>query len=415
MGEKDRIMNRKVYIVEGKRTAIGKFLGSLSTVKPGDMTAQVMKAVMADTGVDPAQIDEVFVAHQHSAGQGPSIARRAQLEAGIPNEVPATTVNMQCGSGLKAAILAYNAIQAGEDIVLVGGVENMSQVPYILTNRVRKGVKMGPTSVDVQDSLYCDGLIDQFNGYLMGMTAENVAVKEGITREEQDEFAVRSQTLAQKAIESGRFRDEIVPIRYQDRKGREFVFDTDERNTPATTNETLAKMRPAFKKASEGGTVTAGNACQLNDGAAVILVASEEAVQANGWKPMAEIVSMATVGIDPAVMGLGPVKAVIKTLDQAGMTLKDVELMELNEAFAAQSLGCVKEWCAHYGMTKEEILDKTNVNGGAIALGHPVAASGVRILVTLMNELKKRDLHTGLATLCVGGGMGTAMLVRRCG
>lgn len=404
---------RKVYIVDGKRTAIGKFLGSLSTVKPGDMTAQVMKAVMADTGVDPAQIDEVFVAHQHSAGQGPSIARRAQLEAGIPDEVPATTVNMQCGSGLKAGILAYNAIQAGENIVLVGGVENMSQVPYILTNRVRKGVKMGPTSVDVQDSLYCDGLIDQFNGYLMGMTAENVAVKEGITREEQDEFAVRSQMLAQKAIESGRFRDEIVPIRYQDRKGREFVFDTDESNTPGTTYETLAKMRPAFKKASEGGTVTAGNACQLNDGAAVILVASEEAVQANGWKPMAEIISMATVGIDPSIMGLGPVKAVIKTLDQAGMTLKDVELMELNEAFAAQSLGCVKEWCAHYGMTEEEILNKTNVNGGAIALGHPVAASGVRILVTLMNELKKQNLHTGLATLCVGGGMGTAMLVRR--
>lgn len=407
-------MNRKVYIVDGKRTAIGKFLGSLSTVKPGDMTAQVMKAVMADIGVNPTQIDEVFVAHQHSAGQGPSIARRAQLEAGIPNEVPATTVNMQCGSGLKAAILAYNAVQAGENIVLVGGVENMSQVPYILTNRVRKGVKMGPTSVDVQDSLYCDGLIDQFNGYLMGMTAENVAVREGITREEQDEFAVRSQTLAQKAIESGRFRDEIVPIRYQDRKGREFVFDTDESNTPGTTYETLAKMRPAFKKASEGGTVTAGNACQLNDGAAVILVASEEAVQANGWKPMAEIISMVTVGIDPSIMGLGPVKAVIKTLDQAGMTLKDVELMELNEAFAAQSLGCVKEWCAHYGMTKEEILNKTNVNGGAIALGHPVAASGVRILVTLMNELKKQNLHMGLATLCVGGGMGTAMLVRCC-
>ena len=407
-------MNRKVYIVDGKRTAIGKFLGSLSTVKPGDMTAQVMKAVMADIGVNPTQIDEVFVAHQHSAGQGPSIARRAQLEAGIPNEVPATTVNMQCGSGLKAAILAYNAVQAGENIVLVGGVENMSQVPYILTNRVRKGVKMGPTSVDVQDSLYCDGLIDQFNGYLMGMTAENVAVREGITREEQDEFAVRSQTLAQKAIESGRFRDEIVPIRYQDRKGREFVFDTDESNTPGTTYETLAKMRPAFKKASECGTVTAGNACQLNDGAAVILVASEEAVQANGWKPMAEIISMATVGIDPSIMGLGPVKAVIKTLDQAGMTLKDVELMELNEAFAAQSLGCVKEWCAHYGMTKEEILNKTNVNGGAIALGHPVAASGVRILVTLMNELEKQNLHMGLATLCVGGGMGTAMLVRCC-
>lgn len=405
---------RKVYIVGGKRTAIGKFLGSLSTVKPGDMTAQVMKTLLEETGADPAEIDEVFVAHQHSAGQGPSIARRAELEAGIPEEVPATTVNMQCGSGLKAAILAYNAIQAGEDLVLVGGVENMSQVPYILTNRVRKGTKMGPSSVDVQDSLYCDGLIDQFNGYLMGMTAENVAAKEGVTRQEQDEFSVRSQTLAQQAIESGRFRDEIVPIRYQDRRGREFLFETDESNTPGTTYETLSKMRPAFKKAIEGGTVTAGNACQLNDGAAVVLIASEEAVKANGWKPMAEIISMATVGIDPAIMGLGPVKAVIKALHQAGMTLDQVDLVELNEAFAAQSLGCIKEWCAHYGMTKEAILERTNVNGGAIALGHPVAASGVRILVTLMHELEKRGKSVGLATLCVGGGMGTAMLIRRC-
>lgn len=406
-------MKRKVYIVDGKRTAIGKFLGSLSTVKPGDMAAQVMQALLEATGADPAGIDEVFVAHQHSAGQGPSIARRAQREAGIPDEVPATTVNMQCGSGLKATILAYNAIQAGENLVLVGGVENMSQVPYILTSKVRKGTKMGPASVDVQDSLYCDGLIDQFYGYLMGMTAENVADREGITREEQDAFAVRSQQLAQQAIESGRFKDEIVPIRYQDRKGREFVFDTDESNTPGTTYETLSRMRPAFKKASEGGTVTAGNACQLNDGAAAILVASEEAVKANGWTPMAEIVSMATVGIDPAIMGLGPVKAVIRTLDQANMTLRDVELLELNEAFAAQSLGCIKEWCAHYGMSKEEILENINVNGGAIALGHPVAASGVRILVTLMHEMRRRGLHTGLATLCVGGGMGTAMLIRR--
>ena len=404
---------RKVYIVDGKRTAIGKFLGSLSTVKPGDMTAQVIQAVVAETGLDPAKIDEVFVAHQHSAGQGPSIARRAQLEAGIPDEVPATTVNMQCGSGLKAAILAYNSIQAGSNIVLVGGVENMSQVPYILTSRVRKGTKMGPTSVDVQDSLYCDGLIDQFNGYLMGMTAENVAVKEHITREEQDEFAVRSQALAEKAIASGRFKDEIVPIHYQDRRGRELVFDTDESNTPGTTREVLAKMRTAFKKAADGGTVTAGNACQLNDGAAVLLIASEEAVADNGWKPMAEILSMATVGIDPAIMGLGPVKAVIRTLSQAGMTLRDMDLLELNEAFAAQSLGCIKEWSTHYGMTKEKILEKTNVNGGAIALGHPVAASGARILVTLMHELEKRGKAYGLATLCVGGGMGTAMLIKR--
>ena len=404
---------RKVYIVAGKRTAIGKFLGSLSTVKPGDMMAQVLQAVLSDTGADPAKIDEVIIAHQHSAGQGPSIARRAELEAGIPDFVPATTINMQCGSGLKAAILAYNAIQAGENLILCGGVENMSQVPFILTNQVRKGVKMGNTAVDVQDSLYCDGLIDQFNGYLMGMTAENVAVKEGITRQEQDAFAVRSQTLAQQAIESGKFQDEIVPIHYQDRKGRELVFDTDESHTPGSTYETLSKMRPAFKKAAEGGTVTAGNACQLNDGAAALLIASEEAVRENSWQPLAEIVSSATVGIDPSIMGLGPVQAVIKTLDQAGMKLQDIDLMELNEAFAAQSLGCVQEWCAHYGMTKEEILEMTNVNGGAIALGHPVAASGSRILVTLMNELKKRSLTYGLATLCVGGGMGTAMLIKR--
>lgn len=405
---------RKVYIVGGKRTAVGKFLGTLSTVKPGEMTAQVIKAVMADTGVNPAKIDEVIIAHQHSAGQGPSIARRAELEAGIPDSVPATTINMQCGSSLKAAIFGYNAIQAGENIVLCGGVENMSQVPFILTNKVRKGVKMGNTSVDVQDSLYCDGLIDQFNGYLMGMTAENVAAKEGITREEQDEFAVRSQTLAQKAIETGRFKDEIVPIHYHDRRGNELIFDTDESNTPGTNFETLAKMRTAFKKVTEGGTVTAGNACQLNDGAAVLLLASEDAIKENGWEPTAEIVSSATVGIDPSIMGLGPVKAVIKTLDQAGMTLRDVELMELNEAFAAQSLGCIKEWCAYYRMAKEEILKKTNVNGGAIALGHPVAASGCRIIVTLINEMKKRSLTYGVASLCVGGGMGTAMLIKMC-
>lgn len=403
---------RKVYIVDGKRTAIGKFLGSLSTVKPGDMTAQVMKQVIAETGLDTTKIDEVFVAHQHSAGQGPSISRRAQLEAGIPPEIPATTINMQCGSGLKATILAYASIQAGNDIVLVGGVENMSQVPFILTNRVRKGVKMGNTSVDVQDSLYCDGLIDQFNGYLMGITAENVAELKQIGREEQDRFALRSQTLAQQAIESGRFKDEIVPIHYTDRKGREFVFDTDESNTPGTTYEILSKMKPAFKKASEGGTVTAGNACQLNDGAAVILVASEEAVKENNWTPMAEIISYATVGIDPSIMGLGPVRSVIRALERAGLDIRDIELMELNEAFAAQSLGCIKSWSEHYGISQESIIEKTNVNGGAIALGHPVAASGVRILVTLMHEMKKRGLTYGLASLCVGGGMGTTVVVK---
>lgn len=405
---------RKVYIVDGKRTAVGKFLGSLSTVKPGDLAAQVIRTVLNETGVDPAKIDEVIIAQQHSAGQGPSIARRAEREAGIPDFVPATTINMQCGGGLKAAIFAYDSIQAGNDIIIAGGVENMSQVPFILTDRVRKGVKMGNASVNVQDSLYCDGLIEQFYGYLMGMTAENVAEKEMITREEQDHFAVRSQMLAQKAIDSGRFKDEIVPIRYKDHRGGELIFDTDEANTPNTSYEKLSKLRTAFKKEAEGGTVTAGNACQLNDGAAILLIASEDAVKANGLKPVAEIISSATVGIDPSIMGLGPVKAVIKTLNQAGKTLEDVDLIELNEAFAAQSLGCIKEWCAYYGMTKEDILEKTNLNGGAIALGHPVAASGARIVVTLINEMKKRGLAYGLATLCVGGGMGTAMLIRRC-
>jgi acetyl-CoA acetyltransferases len=403
---------RKVYIVHGKRSPIGKFLGSLSTVKPGDLLAQVMKQVIKDINCNPAKIDELLIGHQHSAGQGPSISRRAQLEAGIPVEVPATTINMQCGSGMKSLILGYYSIQAGNNVVMCGGVENMSQVPFILTNKVRKGVKMGNTSVDVQDSLYCDGLIDQFHNYLMGVTAENVAEKIGITREEQDEFALVSQNRAQKAIESGRFKDEIVPIHYWDRKQNELIFDTDESPTWNTTLESLQKLRPAFKK---GGTVTAGNACQLNDGAAAIILASEEAVKENGWTPAAEVISSSTVGIDPSIMGLGPVNSIIKTLGSAGMTINDVDLIELNEAFAAQSLGCIRELAKKYKITEAEIREKANVNGGAIAMGHPVAASGARIVVTLINEMKKRqNCKIGLASLCVGGGMGTSMLIRLC-
>ena len=402
---------RKVYIVSGKRSPIGKFLGSLSSVKPGDMLAQVMRPVMADINLNPAEIDEIIIGHQHSAGQGPSIARRAQLEADIPVEVPATTINMQCGSGLKSIIFGYYSIQAGSDVVLCGGVENMSQVPFILTNKVRKGVKMGNDSVKVEDSLYCDGLIDQFNHYLMGMTAENVAELDGITREEQDRFAEVSQARACAAIESGRFDDEIVPIKYKDRKGNELVCARDESHTPGTTYETLSKLRTAFKK---DGTVTAGNASQLNDGAAAIILASEEACKKNGWKPIAELVSQATVGINPAIMGLGPVNAIIKALDNAELTMKDVDLMELNEAFAAQSVACIKRLAEKYEMEFEDITIKTNVNGGAIALGHPVAASGTRILVSLLSEMKKRDLTYGVASLCVGGGMGTAVVVKRC-
>jgi len=402
---------RKVYVVGGKRTAIGKFLGSLYTVKLGEMGAAVVKQVLKDTHIDPAVIDEIIIGNQYSAGQGPSIARRIQREAGIPDIIPATTMNMQCGSGLKAAILSYYSIQAGNDIVLCGGVENMSQVPYIITNKVRKGVKMGNDAVQVQDSLYCDGLIDQFYGYMMGNTAENVAKKMNITREEQDRFALLSQKRAQEAVESGRFDDEIVPITYSDRKKKEHIFLRDESYTPGTTYEALSRLRPAFQK---DGTVTAGNSSQLNDGAAALLLASADGVKKYGLTPVAEIISSATVGIDPSIMGLGPVKTVIKALDIAGMTLKDIELIELNEAFAAQALGCIKGWCQHYSMTEQEIIEKTNVNGGAIALGHPVAATGSRIVVSLLNEMKKRNLTYGLATLCVGGGMGTAMVFKRC-
>ena len=402
---------RKVYVVGGKRTAIGKFLGSLYTVKLGEMGAAVVKQVLKDTHIDPAVIDEIIIGNQYSAGQGPSIARRVQREAGIPDIIPATTMNMQCGSGLKAAILSYYSIQAGNDVVLCGGVENMSQVPYIITNKVRKGVKMGNDAVQVQDSLYCDGLIDQFYGYMMGNTAENVAKKMNITREEQDRFALLSQKRAQEAVESGRFDDEIVPITYSDRKKKEHIFLRDESYTPGTTYEALSRLRPAFQK---DGTVTAGNSSQLNDGAAALLLASADGVKKYGLTPVAEIISSATVGIDPSIMGLGPVKTVIKAFDIAGMTLKDIELIELNEAFAAQALGCIKGWCQHYSMTEQEIIEKTNVNGGAIALGHPVAATGSRIVVSLLIEMKKRNLTYGLATLCVGGGMGTAMVFKRC-
>ncbi len=401
----------KVYIISAKRSAIGKFLGSLSDVKPGDIAAQVIRRMIADVSLDPAAIDEIFIGHQHSAGQGPSIARRAQIEAGIPAEVPATTVNMQCGSGLKAAMLGFAAIRAGSDIVLCGGVESMSEAPFILDRAVRKGVKMGDNALGLRDSLFCDGLIDQFSGYLMGMTAENVAEITATTREEQDAFALASQTRAARAVESGRFREEIVPIRIHDRKGRESVFDTDESYTPGTTAEGLAALRPAFKK---DGTVTAGNSSQLNDGAAMLILASQQAIREHGWKPLGEIVSVGQVGINPAIMGLGPVKAITKALDEAKLTLIDIGLIELNEAFAAQSVGVLKQLSSRYGVSLEDLYGRTNVNGGAIALGHPVAASGARITTTLLYEMRRRpEVEYGVASLCVGGGIGVAAVIRK--
>jgi acetyl-CoA C-acetyltransferase len=369
--------------------------------------------VLSEINLDAAKIDEIYMGHQHSAGQGPSIARRMQLEAGIPVEVPATTVNMQCGSGMKAIMLGFNSIQAGSSVVMCGGVENMSQVPFILTNKVRKGVRMGNESVTVEDSLYCDGLIDQFNGYLMGVTAENVSEKLNITREEQDSFALLSQRRSMDAIDGGRFVDEIAPVKYKDKKGEEHVFNTDESITRNTTAEGLNKLKPAFKK---GGTVTAGNSSQLNDGAAIVILASEEAVSEYGLKPMAEIISTGQKGIDPSIMGLGPVGAIERALENANMTLADMDIIELNEAFAAQALGTVKELERIYGIPSDNIIEKTNVNGGAIALGHPVAASGSRIVITLINEMMKRpEAEFGLASLCIGGGLGTALVIKKYG
>lgn len=403
---------KKVYIVGGKRTAIGKFLGSLSTVKPGDMAAQVARQVISDINLNTAKIDEIIIGHQHSAGQGPSIARRIQIESGIPVEVPATTVNMQCGSGMKSIILGFNSIQAGSNIVMCGGVENMSQVPFVLTNKVRNGIKMGNDSVKVEDSLYCDGLIDQFNGYLMGVTAENVAEKFNITREEQDSYALLSQNKAQAAIDDGRFVHEIVPISYKGRKGEEYIFDTDESITRNTTIEGLSKLKTAFKK---NGTVTAGNSSQLNDGAAIVFLASEKAVEENNLKPIAEIIATGQKGIDPSIMGLGPVGAIERALENAGMHLENIDLIELNEAFAAQTLGTMKELERIYNIPVEKIIEKTNVNGGAIALGHPVAASGSRIVITLIYEMMRRpDTKFGLASLCIGGGLGTALIIKKC-
>lgn len=401
----------KVYIISAKRTAIGKFLGSLSEVKPGDMAAQVIRRIMSDVRLDPSAVDEIYIGHQHSAGQGPSIARRAEIEAGIPAEVPATTVNMQCGSGLKAAMLGFNAIQAGSNIVLCGGVENMSQVPFILSRDVRKGVKMGNDALGLQDSLFCDGLIEQFNGYLMGVTAENVAELTNTGREEQDAFALASQQRARQAIESARFSAEIVPVSWTDRRGREHVFDTDESHTPTSSSEGLGKLRTAFKK---DGTVTAGNASQLNDAASMLILASEKAVKEHGWAPLAEMISSGQVGIDPSIMGLGPVKAMIQALDKAGLSLADMGLIELNEAFAAQSVGVLKQLSKHYGIKLEDLYARTNVNGGAIALGHPVAASGARIVTTLVHEMRRRpDVEHGIVSLCVGGGIGVASVFRK--
>lgn len=397
----------KVYIVSAKRTAIGSFLGSLSTVHPSDFGSEVVKNILEETKVPVEKIDEVVVGNILPAGLGQGVARQVSIKAGIPVTVPAYGVNMVCGSGMKTLMNAYTSIKAGiHSIVLVGGVESMSMAPYIVPNKVRNGIKMG--GFQATDHMIADALTDAFNNYHMGITAENIVDKFNLTREEQDAFAIESQEKAIKAVDENRFKEEIVPITVKLRRD-EFVFDKDEYPNRRTSLEKLGTLRPAFKK---DGSVTAGNSSGINDGASFMLVVSEEAIKEYNLTPLMEVVAIGQGGVEPEVMGLGPVPAIRNALQMADMKFSEMELLELNEAFAAQSLGVVNMLVEEHDLTKEEILERTNVNGGAIALGHPVGASGNRIITTLIHEMIKRQNKFGLASLCIGGGMGTAVILK---
>lgn len=391
---------KEIVIASACRTAIGSYGGTLKGVPAADLGAAVVKEAVQRAGIKPEQVDEVIFGDVLQAGLGQNVARQVSIKAGLPIECTAMTINIVCGSGLKAVALAANQIIAGEsEIVVCGGTENMSAAPYAVPT-ARWGARMN--NVQMIDITVNDGLWDAFNNYHMGITAENVAEQYGLTREMQDEFAVRSQNRAEAAIKAGKFKDEIVPLTIPQRKGDPIVFDTDEFPKFGSCMEKVAKLRPAFKK---DGTVTAANASGINDGAAALVVMSKEKADELGIKPLATIVSYATAGVDPKIMGVGPVPATKKALAKAGLEIKDMDLVEANEAFAAQSLAVARD----LGLD----MEKTNVNGGAIALGHPVGASGARILVTLLYEMAKRDSKYGLATLCIGGGQGQALIVKR--
>jgi acetyl-CoA C-acetyltransferase len=392
------LSNTEAVIVAAVRTAIGSFNGSLKNISAPDLGAAVIKDALKQAGVEPGQVDEIIMGNVLQAGLGQNPARQAAIKAGIPESASSMTINKVCGSGLKAVHLAAQAIIAGDaEVVVAGGMENMSQAPYLLKN-ARDGFKMGDQKLI--DSMTSDGLTCAFNDYHMGVTAENLCSRYDIGRGEQDEFAAASQEKAAKAIEEGKFKDEIVPIEIPQRKGEPLVFDTDEYPKKGTTAEKLSGLRPAFKK---DGSVTAGNASGINDGAAALVVMSRVKAEELGLKPLVVIRANASAGVDPSIMGIGPVDAVKKALNKAGMTMEEMELIEANEAFAAQSLAVDREL-----KFNKEIL---NVNGGAIALGHPIGASGARILVTLIHEMKRRNAKTGLATLCIGGGQGVATVV----
>ena len=391
---------QEVVIVAATRTAIGSFQGALATVSAVDLGAAVIRQLLEQTGLDPALVDEVIFGQVLTAGAGQNPARQTAIKAGLPHAVPALTLNKVCGSGLKALHLGAQAIRCGDaEVIIAGGQENMSLSNYVMPG-ARTGLRMGHAKVI--DTMISDGLWDAFNDYHMGITAENLVDKYAISREAQDAFAAASQQKAVAAIEAGRFVDEITPILIPSRKGEPVAFTTDEQPRAGTTAESLAKLKPAFKK---DGSVTAGNASSLNDGAAAVLLMSAAKAKALGLPVLAKIAAYANAGVDPAIMGIGPVSATRRCLAKAGWQLSDLDLIEANEAFAAQALAVGKEldWDA----------SKVNVNGGAIALGHPIGASGCRVLVSLLHEMLKRDAKKGLATLCIGGGQGVALALER--
>ena len=391
---------KEVVIVSAARTPIGSFGGSLKNIPTRKLGAIAIKGAVERAGIKPEMVDEVIMGTVLQGGLGQNVARQMTLDAGLPIEVPAMTINKVCGSGLRAVELAAQIIKAGDaDIVVAGGADNMSATAYAMP-AARWGARMNNTQMI--DMMVNDGLWDAFNGYHMGITAENVAEQWGITREQLDEFSVISQNRAEEAIKAGKFKEEIVPVEIPQRKGDPIIFDTDEFPKFGTTTEKVAKLRGAFKK---DGVVTAANASGINDAGAAVVVMSKEKADELGIKPLCTIKSYASAGVDPSIMGVGPIPASQKALNKAGLTIEDIDLVEANEAFAAQSLA----------VRKDLQLDpeKTNVNGGAIAIGHPIGASGCRILITLIHEMIKRDSKYGLATLCIGGGMGTALVVER--
>ncbi|HHY35823.1 MAG TPA: acetyl-CoA C-acetyltransferase [Firmicutes bacterium] len=391
---------KRAFIMSAVRTAIGTFGGTLSSIPATDLGALVIKEALRRARVEPGAVDEVIIGNVLQAGQGMNVARQAAVKAGIPVEVPCTTVNKVCGSGLKAVTLAAQAIACGDaEIVVAGGTENMDMAPYLIP-KGRYGYRMGHG--ELIDSMIKDALWCAFGDVHMGMTAEIVAERWGITREMQDEYACISQNRAEAAIKSGRFKDEIVPVEVPQKKGPPILFEQDEHPRFGTTVEKLSQLRPSFKK---DGTVTAGNASGINDGAAALVLVAEETAARMGVDPLASVVAYASAGVSPEIMGTGPVPATRKALGKAGLRLEDIDLFEINEAFAATSLAVGKEL--------DLDMAKVNVNGGAIALGHPVGASGARILVTLLHEMKKRGSKRGLASLCVGGGMGITLIVER--